>query len=345
MANDGVHLRKEGAAGHITLDRPKALNALTFDMVAAMLARLREWARDPEIKAVVLDAAPGRAFCAGGDIRAIYESGKKRDGHAAQFFTTEYRLNATIKHFPKPYVSLIDGLVMGGGAGITIHGAIRVVSENALFAMPETAIGLFPDIGASHFLNLLPGRIGLYLALTGARISPADMIHAGLATHFVASKDFAEIVARIAQGEEPASVLAGLAGEPGPSELAKNRAAIDHAFAQTSVEDIVPALKNEGERGRAATDMLARCSPTSLKLTFRQMKEGAAQPDLESGLAMEYRLALRVLEGHDFYEGVRAVLIDKDQTPRWRPDTLSAVSDAEIARYFAPLGASDWTPL
>lgn len=343
MINDGVHLRKTGALGHITLNRPKALNALTFDMVAAMLAQLREWARDPEVKAVVIDAPPGRAFCAGGDIRAIYESGKARDGKAAQFFTTEYRLNATIKHFPKPYIALIDGLTMGGGAGVTMHGAIRVVSENATFAMPETLIGIFPDIGASHFLNRLPGRIPLYLALTGARITAADMVYAGLATHFVPGKSFADIVPRLAAGEDPAAVLASLAGDAGVSELARHRAAIDRAFAAPSVEDILAALDKEGDWGRAAKDMLLRCSPTSLKLTFRHMRENAGR-DLEACLATDYRLALRILDGRDFYEGVRAVLIDKDQKPHWRPDTLAAVSATEIARYFEPLGDSEWMP-
>ena len=343
MTNSDIILRKTGAAGHITLNRPKALNALTLDMVAAMLAAMREWARDGNVKAVVLDAAPGRAFCAGGDIRAIYESGKKRDGHAAQFFTTEYRLNNTILHFEKPYVALIGGLTMGGGAGVSIHGRYRVVNENALFAMPETAIGLFPDIGASHFLNLLPGRIGLYLALTGARINPADMVYAGLATHFVRSKNFPQIAPRLAQREEASVVLAQLNADPGPSELATHRSAIDRAFAAASVEDILIALTREGEWGRATGEMLARCSPTSLKLTFRQMHEGAGR-DLESCLKMEYRLALRVLDGQDFYEGVRAALIDKDQKPRWRPDSLAQVNDAEIARYFAPPSVSDWTP-
>ena len=343
MTSSDVHLRKEGALGHITLNRPKALNALTLDMVAAMLTALRGWANDPDIEAVVIDAVPGRAFCAGGDIRAIYESGRARDGKAAQFFTTEYTLNAAIHYFPKPYIGLIDGLVMGGGAGVTMHGAIRVVSENAVFAMPETAIGIFPDIGASHFLNRLPGRIGLYLALTGARISHADMVYAGLASHFVPAAKFPEIAPRLAQGEDAASVLGALAGEPGESALARHRAAIDRVFAAPTLEEILAALDREGEWGRAAKILLLRASPTSLKLTFRQMRENAGA-DLETRLATDYRIASRILEGHDFYEGVRAAIIDKDQAPHWHPDSLVAVSDAEIVRYFAPLGPAEWSP-
>jgi enoyl-CoA hydratase/carnithine racemase len=341
---DDVLFRRDGALGRITLNRPKALNALTLDMVAAMLAELRAWAGDPGVTAVLLEAPPGRAFCAGGDIRALYESGKAGDGKAARFFATEYTLNAAIKHFPKPYVSLIDGIVMGGGAGISIHGAYRVASENAVFAMPETAIGIFPDIGASHFLNVLPGRIGLYLALTSTRITAGDMAYSGLATHFVPAARQGEIAPRLAQGENIDSILAALATAPPPSALAQHREAMDRAFAHDSVEAVTAALGEEGDWGRTVLDMLARCSPTSLKLTMREMAEGKGRV-LEDCLATEYRLALRILEGHDFYEGVRAVLIDKDQKPRWRPDSLDAVSEADIARYFAPLGAAEWAPV
>src|SRR3982750_3233355 len=186
-----IIFRNDGPIGRITLNRPKALNALTYDMCAAMLSQLHAWAAAPDVCAVVLDAVPGRAFCAGGDIRAIYDMGKRRDGTAQAFFTTEYRLNSAIKHFAKPYIALIDGIVMGGGVGISIHGPYRVISENAVFAMPETAIGLYPDVGGTYALPRLPGEIGMYLALTGNRIGPADMMYAGIATHFVAGGNFA----------------------------------------------------------------------------------------------------------------------------------------------------------
>ena len=332
-----VIFRPKGTLGHVTLNRPKALNALTYEMCAAMLGQLREWARDPEIRAVVVDAVPGRAFAAGGDIRAIYDAGKKHDGSVLKFFETEYRLNAAIRHFPKPHVALIDGIAMGGGAGISIHGSHRVVSENALLAMPETAIGLFPDIGASYFLNRLPGELGMYLALTGVRIGSADAIYTGLATDFVPAARLSGIVPRLSQGEAPDAVLADLRQRPAmPAPLAAHRDAIDRVFAADSVEGILAALKNEGHWGKETVDLFMSRSPTSLKLTFRQLRQGA-KLDFDSCMQMEFRIVARAMEGHDFYEGVRAALIDKDQKPRWVPQFLEDVSEQEIARYFAPL--------
>jgi enoyl-CoA hydratase len=333
-------LRREGALARITLNRPRALNALTSEMCAAMLEQLRVWAGDPAIGAVLLDAVPGRAFCAGGDIRAIYEMGRKRDGSAQRFFSTEYRLNAAIKHFRKPYIALIDGIAMGGGVGISVHGSHRVISENTLFAMPETAIGLFPDVGGTYVLPRLPGELGMYLALTGARIGPADMLHAGIATHFVPSAKFSEIAPRLARGEAADIVLASLCVHPGPAPLVARRAAIDCAFGAASVEAIIAALQIEGAWGTETAALLATRSPTSLKLTYRAMREGRSL-DFDSCMRMEYRLTMRALEGHDLYEGVRAAIIDKDQLPVWLPATLKDVSDAEIARYFLLLGVNE----
>jgi len=342
MDNSDVLFRREGVLGRITLNRPKALNALTHEMCASMLRQLGDWAQDPSVAAVLIDAVPGRAFCAGGDILAISESGRRRDGAAAAFFTTEYRLNAAIKHFPKPYIALIDGIVFGGGVGVTVHGSHRVVGENALFAMPETAIGLFPDVGGSYFLPRLPGEIGTYLALTGARIRPADMLYAGIATHCVPGARLSGLAPRLAQGELPDALLASLAEDPGLAPLAAHRAAIDRAFAAASVEAILESLADEGPWGEETAVLLAARSPTSLKLTLRQMREGR-NLDFDSCMRMEFRLTAHVLEGHDLYEGVRALLIDKDQCPRWRPATLEAVSDAKIAQYFAPSGDQDLT--
>ncbi|HXJ01008.1 MAG TPA: enoyl-CoA hydratase/isomerase family protein [Micropepsaceae bacterium] len=333
MESNEVLLRNEGGVGHITLNRPQALNALTREMCAAMLEQLRAWREDPAIRLSVIDAIPGRAFCAGGDIRAICEMGKRGDGSAAAFFTTEYRLNAAIRHFSKPYIALIDGIAMGGGVGVSIHGSHRVVSENALFAMPETAIGLFPDVGTTYVLPRLPGEIGMYLALTGGRIKPADMIYAGIATHFVPSARIGDIAPRLIQGEPPDPVLTGLTADPGPSALAANRAAIDRAFAKPSVEAVIDALGAEGVWGQETAALLGTRSPTSLKLTYRQMRLGKTL-DFDSCLRSEYRLMTQLLENHDLYEGVRAALIDKDQRPYWRPATLDAVNDADISRYF-----------
>jgi len=340
MVTTDVLFRRDGALGRITLNRPKALNSLTLEMCAGMFAQLKQWALDPAVRSVVIDAPPGRAFAAGGDVRAVYEAGKKHDGSVMKFFSTEYPLNAAIHHFKKPYVALIDGIAMGGGLGVSVHGSHRVVGESAILAMPETAIGLFPDIGASYFLNRLPGQLGMYLALTGERLAPADALYSELATHFVPAERFSDITARLAEGESPDSVLAQLSQDPGRAALAQHRAAIDRAFAEDSVEQILDALMREQKWGSAARDLLLTRSPTSLKLTFRQIREGAVL-DFDSCMRMEYRMVARVMEGHDFYEGVRAALVDKDQTPRWRPDNLAAVSDEEIARCFAPLGPAE----
>jgi enoyl-CoA hydratase len=337
MDNTDVLLSREGALGHITLNRPKALNALTHGMCASILGQLQEWAHDPDVKAVLIDAVPGRAFCAGGDLRAIYESGRKHDGTAQAFFTTEYRLNAAVKHFPKPYIALIDGIAMGGGVGVSVHGSHRVVSENALFAMPETAIGLFPDVGGSYFLPRLPGELGMYLALTGARIGPADMVYAGIATHFIPAAKFAAIAPRLAAGERVNDVLESMQERPGPPPLADRRAVIDRVFSASSVEALMAALHEEGAWGKETASLLAERSPTSLKLTFRQMREGR-NLDFDSCMRMEYRITSRALEGHDFYEGVRVTLIDKGKRPHWQPPTLHAVSDAAIAPFFVTLG-------
>jgi len=333
----------EGSIGRITLNRPKALNALTEDMCTAMLAQLTDWAADAAIHAVVIDAVPGKAFCAGGDIRAIYDAGMRRDPQVMSFFRTEYRMNAAIRRFPKPYVALIDGFAFGGGCGVSMHGSHRVASENAVLSMPETAIGLFPDIGATTFLNQLPGEIGMYLALTSIRINTADALYCGLATHFVRSRDHATVLVRLAQGEDADAVLASLSAKPpGISTLAEQREAIDRAFSAPSVEDIVERLKREGDWGSETASILLSRSPTSLKVTFRQMREGSAL-DFESCQRMEFRIMAHMLEGQDFYEGVRAALIDKDQSPRWQPPNLNMVSETEIAPYFAPLDDGEFT--
>jgi enoyl-CoA hydratase/carnithine racemase len=338
--NDDVMFRHEGAIGRITLNRPKALNALNLEMCAAMLRQLHQWALEPAIRAIVIDAVPGRAFCAGGDLKDIYEWGRTKDERAARYFTTEYRLNAAIRHFAKPYVALLDGLTMGGGAGVSIHGSFRAVSENVLFAMPETAIGLFPDIGASYFLSHLPGELGMYLGLTGLRIAPADMLYTGLATHFVPAAKHPEIIARLVKGEPSVDVLERSASASGEAALAAHRAAIDRAFARDSVLAIISALAGEGDWGRETADLLKSRSPTSLELTFRAIRCGA-KLDFNDCMRMEYRLTTRILSDHDFYEGVRAAVIDKDQSPRWKPDRLDAVNAEEIERHFDSLGADE----
>ena len=336
-----VLFRRKGVLGRITLNRPKALNALTREMCAGMLEQLDRWADEPEVRGVVIDAAPGRAFCAGGDIRAIYEGVIARDGSAALFFATEYRLNAAIRRFPKPYIPLIDGIAMGGATGISVHGPFRVVSENAVYAMPETAIGLIPDVGGSYVLPRMPGEIGMYLGLTGARIGIADILYTGIATHFVRSARFSEIIRRLARGEPAQAVLSEVAENAGAAPLSELRAAIDRVFAKSSVEEILDALKSEGRWGEETTALLATRSPIAIKLSYRAMREGRSK-DFAACQQMEYRVMTRAVEGHDFHEGVRAALLDKDQRPCWAPASLDAISDAEIDSYFAPLGGHEF---
>lgn len=333
-----------GAIGLITLNRPKALNALTVPMVDAMREMLAEWAADDAVKAVVVTAAGDKAFCAGGDIRFLTESGKAGDGGAARFWGDEYRLNTEIKRYPKPYIALIDGITMGGGVGISVHAPYRVATEKTLFAMPETGIGLFPDVGGSYFLPRLKGRMGYFLGLTGARLKAADTFHAGIATHYTTSANLPGVIERLAAGEDVATVLASVHNDPGPAPIDAHIPDIDRLFVADTVEGILAALDADGgDFARAQAATIRTKSPTSLKLTLRQLQEGAGL-DFEDNMKMEFRLGQFVLAGKDFYEGVRAVIVDKDQSPKWSPPSLAEVSDADIAKAFAPLAAGDWTP-
>ena len=341
---DEVLFEIRGVIGLITLNRPKALNALTVPMVDAMREMMAEWAVDDRVKAVVVTAAGDKAFCAGGDIRFLTESGKAGDGGAARFWGDEYRLNTEIKRYKKPYVALIDGITMGGGVGISVHAPYRVATEKTLFAMPETGIGLFPDVGGGYFLPRLPGRMGYYLGLTGARLKAADTLHAGIATHYTASANIPALIEKLAAGGDVEKVLAEFHADPGPAPIDAHRADIDRLFAGDSVEAILAALDADGSDFATAQAKVIRTkSPTSLKLTLRQLATGATL-EFEDNMKMEFRVGQYVLKGNDFYEGVRAVIVDKDQSPRWNPATLAEVDDAEIEAAFAPLATGDWTP-
>ena len=337
-----------GAVGRVRLCRPEALNSLTPEMCAALHTQLRRWAIDDSMAAVVVTADGGRAFCAGGDVRHVYDTGREDPVAARSFFQIEYPMNAAIVDFPKPYVCLIDGIVMGGGLGISVHGSFRVMSEHAMAAMPETGIGLLPDVGATAFLNACPGRIGLYLGLTGTRLHAADAIHAGIGTHFVPRERQAALLDALAGAEylgDAFAVVEGIvsrfAGDPGESVLRSQQQEIDRLFADDTVEEIVETLKTEGSAfSDSCLETLSRMSPTSLKITARQISDNAGISPKEA-LILEYRLVSRVLEGHDFYEGIRAALIDKDRNPAWKPAHLDMVSDADIDTYFAPLGAAE----
>jgi enoyl-CoA hydratase len=331
-----------GAAGLITLNRPKALNALNLAMVSAMRAQLKTWAADPAVSCVVIRGAGERAFCAGGDIRAIAKAGLEGSSYGVDFWREEYILNAEIKHYPKPFVALIHGICMGGGIGVSVHGAYRLTDPSALFAMPETGIGFFPDIGGSFILSRAPGETGLYMGLTGARIGLSDALYAGLATHCLPTEQWPALIETLAKGAGPGAAIAQAAkAAPAAPQLAGHRARIDRLFAQASVEDILAALDTDSSPfARETTAVLRRRSPTSLKLAFREIRNGR-ELAFDACMQMEFRMASRILAGRDFYEGVRAVLNDKDNDPHWQPATLPDVSGAMIDAYFAPLPGNE----
>lgn len=340
-----VHFEQRGRAGLITLDRPKALNALTLGMVDAMDAQLRLWRTDDAVELVVVQGAGERAFCAGGDIRALYESGRTGTPYVIEFYEREYRLNRLIKRYPKPYIALINGIVMGGGVGVSIHGFARVCGEGTMFAMPETGIGLFPDVGGTHFLPRCPGETGLYLALTGARLDVTDSAYVGVATHIVPVALHQALLAALCEAGLPVGrVLSHYAVRPETkSRIEGLRAAIDLHFSCTSVEGITASLESDTSLFADQTlATLAAKSPTSLRVTFNQIREGA-KLGFEECIKLEFRLTNRFMRGHDFYEGVRAVIIEKDNAPKWQPADLAGVSDSDVANYFAPLGGNELT--
>ena len=333
-----VLFEKSGVVGLITLNRPKALNALTHGMCVAMHAKLTEWAGDASVACVVIQGERERAFCAGGDIRTLYDSGKAGTPYAVEFYRDEYLLNAYIKHFPKPYIALLRGFVMGGGVGVSLHGSHRVADESMQFAMPETGIGLFPDVGGSFFLPRLPGEIGMYLGLTGTRLKTADAICAGLATHFVPAIRRESLIDALADGMEIADALSAMSEPVAESNLESQRRAIDNIFSGRNVEAVLAALDADRSDWAQTTAKTIRTkSPTATKLAFRQIRNGKSL-NFDDCMRMEFRMVNRVIAGHDFYEGVRATIIDKDGAPHWKPASLAEVSDADIDAYFAPLG-------
>lgn len=342
-----------GPLGVITLNRPQALNALTLEMIRSMEHRLVAWAEDRTVQAVVVRGAGDRAFCAGGDLRAIYDLGPAAAARMAEdpdqdFFRHEYHLNARIHHYAKPYIALMDGITMGGGVGLSMHGSHRVATERTLFAMPETAIGLFPDVGGGWFLPRCPGEIGTFLALTGDRLKGADTVHAGIATHFLSSERLPALVDALAAEDWGGTasnvvdrVFQSFASEPGEGSLTGDVPAIDRCFSADTVEEIVGRLEAEdGEWAARALKMIARNSPTSLKISLRQLRLGRRM-DYDSCVTMEYRMSHQSLASHDLFEGIRAVLVDKDRNPSWRPATLSEVTPAIVERYFEPMGERD----
>ena len=349
MEGDGeIQFERRGAAGVVTLNRPKALNAVTHAMVRALRAQLDAWADDPAITRVVVTANGERAFSAGGDIRALTDLGKAgRHDEALQFWRDEYALNVRIKNYRKPYVALIDGIVMGGGVGVSVHGSHRVAGDRFAFAMPEVGIGFFPDVGATWFLPRMPGELGTYCGLTGERFGIGDALAVGIATHRVPSAQFAALLDGLSGTVSVDAVLAAFAEPAENGPIMRCKAAIDRLFRGNSVEDILGALDREAAFGQGGADWAGKTanairgkSPLSLKLALAQVRRGAAL-DFEACMRTEFRIVSRVIHGHDFYEGVRAVIIDKDNAPRWQPASLAEVSEADVARYFAPLGLDE----
>ncbi len=334
-----VVIERRGRALWLTLDRPAALNALTRTMANAVGAALAD-VGDADV--VVIEGVGERAFCAGGDVVAMHAA---RDDAATWegFFADEYRMNAAIARLDVPYVALLDGITMGGGVGLSIHGRYRVATERTLFAMPEMAIGMITDVGATHALPRLPGAIGTWLALTGARLKAADAYYAGIATHVVPDDRLPLLRDLLATGGEPVgTILDTLHADPGEAPVAALRDAIDYHFSHDSVEAIVASLDagDDWARGTAAT--IRASSPTACKLTLRALRSGAGD-DIEGALRTEYRIVSRLRGGHDFFEGVRAVLVDKDKSPRWSPGTLAEIDDASLDPYFAAPASGDLT--
>jgi len=356
LRDDDLIVRSDGALRRITLNRPQALNAITLDMAVAMTALLRDWQSDPKVAAVLLDGAGDRGFCAGGDIRALYEAAMNRpksepqrpaDALPARFWATEYKLNVLIARYAKPIVAVMDGLVMGGGVGLSAHAAHRVVTERSAVAMPEVGIGFFPDVGASFLLARTPGYIGTYLALTGQCVGAADALACKLADiHVPVDRliEFPAVLANCRGHDEVRAGLERLSAAPVAARLLKEREWIDAGYGGGSLEEIVARLHASGAEGaQAALDVMHKASPTSLKVTLRNIRSAATFDRVEQSFAQDYRIALACIAGHDFIEGIRAAIIDKDRNPHWRPNKIEAVTPEIVDRHFQSVGELELT--
>jgi enoyl-CoA hydratase len=345
--SDDVLTFTEGKVGRIRLNRPKAIHALNTAMCAAILDALAAWRHDPAVEAVMIDHAEGRGFCAGGDIRMLAESGAKDGVEAREFFFTEYRMNHRLFTYEKPVVAFMDGITMGGGVGISQPARYRVATENTRLAMPETGIGLFPDVGGGWYLSRLPGRVGQYLALTGHRLDGAECVNLGLASDYLTSDTLDEAKARIAAVPTEIEEILGELGAPVPeAKIVAQEEEINRLFESDRLEDIYAVLESEGGTWGAETLATLRTkSPQTMKVSLRLLKEGRLMIDFAAEMAQEYAVGARVVVRHDFLEGVRAVIVDKDNAPVWNPDTPEGVTDDLIDAIFAPLPKEEaWTP-
>lgn len=333
--SDDILFEKRGRAGFITLNRPKALNALNHGMVTELAVQLTRWADDASISHVVIKGAGEKAFCAGGDIRSIYDAkmAGETEGLAA-FFKDEYLLNSQIKAYPKPYISLINGIVMGGGVGVSVHGSHRVGTEKTTFAMPETGIGFFPDVGGTYFLPRMPKHTGTYCALSAGRMKQGDALATGVLTHTVSEGDLASIEKALETCKSVDEALApfNMSSETGP--LIENGELIETCFSAGSVMDVLDRLdRSEDPFALKTAETIRSKSPTSVLIAFEQMQRGG-RLSFNECMTLEYRIVSRILQGRDFFEGVRAVLVDRDQSPKWSPETLAQVDSEDLASYF-----------
>ncbi|MCR9282687.1 MAG: enoyl-CoA hydratase/isomerase family protein [Rhodobacteraceae bacterium] len=333
--SDEILFQKRGKAGFVILNRPKALNAINHAMVLAMAEQLSRWAEDPEIAHIVVTGAGDKAFCAGGDIRSIYDArmSGQTDGLSA-FFRDEYMLNAQIKAYPKPYVALVNGIVMGGGVGVSVHGSYRIGTEKTLFAMPETGIGFFPDVGGTFFLPRMPRNSGVYCALSSGRLKQGDALATGVLTHAVSEESLADLEQDLETADDIGAVLAPYLMTPEKGPVCESLDVIDEIFSAASVEDILSRLDaSQSEFAGKAAAAIRQKSPTSVLVAFEQMKRGR-KLSFNECMKLEYRIVSRILQGTEFYEGIRAVLVDKDQAPKWSPAHFGQVDSAELASYF-----------
>jgi len=343
--SEGFHIRVAGRAGRITLDRPQALNALTYDMIRAIDAALADWAADDRIALVIVDAVGEKAFCAGGDVAEIHAAGRAGDyAGARRFWADEYRMNARIAGYPKPIVALMQGYTMGGGVGLGGHASHRIVGTTSRMAMPEVGIGMMPDVGGSFLLARAPGRLGEYLACAAARMGPGDAIRAGFADAFVPEPGWPALIAEMEKTGDPAALAPAAAPTP-EAALAPLRAEIDTLFAGESLAEIVAALRTAQTDFAADTlATMARHSPLAMACAVAAIRQARSATDIRAALELEYRFVHRAIAEGDILEGVRAAIIDKDRSPRWRHADPAAVGEAEVARMLAPLGPEGWTP-
>jgi enoyl-CoA hydratase/carnithine racemase len=334
--NEDVLVSVDHGVGLLTLNRPKAINSLNHDMVTAIAAALAAWEHDDDVQAVLLSGAGERGLCAGGDVIALYHSAKADGGAARSFWRDEYVLNSHIARYPKPYVALMDGIVMGGGVGVGAHASVRVVTDTTKMGMPEVGIGFIPDVGGTYLLARAPGQLGLHAALTGAPFSGADAIAMGFADHFVPHDQLARFAESV-RSDGPDAAVAAHAVEPPPSPLVAQRQWIDDSYARETVADIIAALRgHDSEPANDAADLIATRSPIALAVTLTAIRRAAELDTLEAVLVEEYRTSCASLKSHDFVEGIRAQLVDKDRNPTWSPATLARCDQAAVDAYFAP---------